>query len=54
MTEMRPENVGRQLKDYLLSHGVVCDAGASEGQIALFEDRYNVRLPADLRDYFGG
>src|SRR5262245_49545255 len=52
MTEMQPENVGQRLKDYLLSNGVLCNAGVSEDRLEQFEVRYKVRLPGDIRNYF--
>jgi hypothetical protein len=49
---MQPDDVGRRLKDFLLSQGVACDAGVSQQRIAEFEHRNNVRMPPDFKSYF--
>jgi hypothetical protein len=40
------------LKRYWLRHGIKLNRGASESDIAVFESKYHVRLPKEMREYF--
>jgi hypothetical protein len=44
--------IGRKLKDRWLSQGLEVNPGVSIETLSRFESRYQVSLPADLRDYF--
>ncbi|HEV3471527.1 MAG TPA: SMI1/KNR4 family protein [Pyrinomonadaceae bacterium] len=43
---------GEALRKFWLRRGVRLNPGASEAEIAAFEAKHHVRLPADFRDYF--
>jgi hypothetical protein len=45
-------SVGESLKRYWSSHNVDINAGVSEATLDSFEEKYDVTLPDDLRDYF--
>ena len=40
------------LSEFLRTQGLTANGGASEDEIAAFERRYKVQLPADVRAYF--
>ena len=44
--------IGESLKQYWLRQGIKLNLGASEIELFAFENKYNVLLPQDLRDYF--
>ena len=44
--------IGRSLKNCWASLGVEINRGVSTEELTVFESKYSVRLPADLRDYF--
>jgi hypothetical protein len=44
--------IGAKLKNHWLSLGVKVNAGVSHDELDAFESKYQVVLPADLRDYF--
>lgn len=46
------ETIGKSLKQYWLQQGIKLKLGASEIELSAFENKYNVRLPKDLKDYF--
>ncbi len=45
-------SIGEALKRYWLRQGVKLRRGATEGELAAFEAKHNIRLPEDLREYF--
>lgn len=51
MTDSIQDTLGA-LSEFLRAQGLVPHGGASEDEIVAFEQRYNVRLPADVRAYF--
>ena len=44
--------IGESLKQFWLRYEIKLRSGASEVELRLFEDKYNVSLPDDLKDYF--
>ncbi len=46
------ETIGESLKQYWLQQGIKLKLGASEIELFAFENKYNVHLPEDLKDYF--
>ena len=46
------DNVGQKLKAYWHAQNLPISSGSTEEEIATFESRYQVRLPADMREYF--
>ena len=44
--------IGTSLKNHWLSQGIEINPGVSKRDLTVFESRYQVSLPADLRDYF--
>jgi hypothetical protein len=46
------ETIGESLKQFWLQQGIKLKLGASEIELFAFENKYNVRLPEDLKDYF--
>ncbi len=46
------ETIGKSLKQFWLQQGIKLKLGASEIELFAFENKYNVRLPEDLKDYF--
>jgi SMI1 / KNR4 family (SUKH-1) len=44
--------IGTSLKNYWLSQGIEVNPGVSKEELSAFESKYQVGLPADLRDYF--
>jgi hypothetical protein len=44
--------IGTELKNRWLSRGLEVNPGVSKEKLSQFESRYQVSLPADLRDYF--
>ena len=49
---MQPEELAIALRAHLHSHGYGPGPGASEIEIAAFEGRHNVRMSAELREFF--
>lgn len=43
---------GESLKQYWLQQGIKLKLGASEIELRAFENKYNVHLPEDLKDYY--
>ena len=46
------ETIGESLKQFWSQQGVKLKLGASEIEIFAFENKYNIRLPEDLKVYF--
>lgn len=46
------ETIGESLKQFWLQQGIKLKLGASEIELFAFENKYDVRLPEDLKDYF--
>jgi hypothetical protein len=46
------DHIAQTLIDRWTAHGIACPPGASVEEVADFEARYSVRMPADLRRYF--
>jgi cell wall assembly regulator SMI1 len=46
------ETIGESLRQYWLKQGIKLKSGASEIELLAFENKYNVHLPEDLKDYF--
>ena len=44
--------IGSRLKNHWLSQSIEINRGVSTEELGAFESKYNVSLPADLRDYF--
>ena len=44
--------IGISLKNHWLSQGIEVNPGVSMEELSAFESKYQVSLPADLRDYF--
>lgn len=44
--------IGTSLKNHWLSQGIEVNPGVSKEELTAFESKYQVSLPADLRDYF--
>ena len=44
--------IGESLKQFWLRQNIKLQRGASETELREFEDKYNVLLPDDLKDYF--
>lgn len=44
--------IGISLKNHWLSQGIEVNPGVSKEELSAFESKYQVSLPADLRDYF--
>ena len=44
--------IGAKLKNHWVSRGVEVNPGVSAEELEAFESKYQVVLPADLRDYF--
>lgn len=44
--------IGESLKEYWLGQKIKLNLGASEIELRAFENKYNVHLPEDFRDYF--
>jgi len=44
--------IGESLKQFWLRYNIKLRRGASETKLREFEDKYNVSLPDDLKDYF--
>ena len=44
--------IGESLKQYWLRQGIKLKTGAAESELHAFENKYNVALPEDLKDYF--
>jgi len=45
-------SIGERLKDHWRRDFVSTRPGATEAEMAAFEEKYGVRMPDDLRDYF--
>ena len=50
--EVLEKMVGTSLKNHWLSQGVGVNPGVPKEELTAFESKYQVSLPADLRDYF--
>ena len=46
------ETIGESLKQFWLQQGIKLKLGISEIELSKFENKYNVLLPEDLKDYF--
>ena len=44
--------IGTRLKNHWLSQGIEVNPGVAKEELTAFEFKYQVSLPADLRDYF--
>lgn len=44
--------IGKSLKQFWARHNIKLRRGASETELRQFEEKYNVVLPDDLKDYF--
>lgn len=44
--------IGTRLKNHWLSQGIEINPGVSTEELSAFESKYQVSLPADMRDYF--
>ena len=49
---MKFTSVGESLRRHWSSNNVDINAGVSEAALSSFEEKYDVALPEDLRDYF--